>query len=332
MRALVLVCLLAGCTDSGQALRDDTWIFDPTTNQWAQGPSLPAPVAAHRAVLLDDGSVILVGGVSFAGGDDIVRCDLTANACVPIGRLQIPREHPDSVVLANQHVLVSGTVGHAPELIDPSNGVSIETQYEGMDTARLVRLPPGDALGVGEASAIFHAASETWQATSAPPERPDELLPLNDGNVLFVANDRNALVVFRFNSPLERWDHAATLNRVDWSFTATQLLDDRVLITGTQPSILLDLASGVTETTCDARCARWGHQMTVLLDGRVLVSGGQDGTDDADILIFSPAVKEWTALETPMPWRMYHSATRLSDGRVFVAGGDTGYLDGRAAD
>jgi len=45
-----------------------TQLYDPATNTWSNGPLLPAALAAHRAVRLDDGRVLILGGWRFPAG------------------------------------------------------------------------------------------------------------------------------------------------------------------------------------------------------------------------------------------------------------------------
>jgi len=47
----------------GRTARDSSEIFDPASQTWAPGPSLPRPSFAHRATRLANGDVLLCGGV-----------------------------------------------------------------------------------------------------------------------------------------------------------------------------------------------------------------------------------------------------------------------------
>ena len=48
-------------------------IYDPVSNQWSNGASLPQPLVGHRAALLPDGRVLIAGGVELANPPKTVK-------------------------------------------------------------------------------------------------------------------------------------------------------------------------------------------------------------------------------------------------------------------
>ena len=47
------------------SIQNNTEIYDPKTNSWSGGPNMRAPRAAHSAITLPDGRILLVGGISW---------------------------------------------------------------------------------------------------------------------------------------------------------------------------------------------------------------------------------------------------------------------------
>ncbi|WNG57899.1 hypothetical protein F0U59_26455 [Archangium gephyra] len=109
-------------------------------------------------------------------------------------------------------------------------------------------------------------------------------------------------------------------------FTATPLLDGRVLIvggitTGFQQTPTAELYSPTTGQFSSAGTltySRYWHTATRLADGRVLVVGGSSA---ASAEIFNPVTGTWALAGTPLENRSSHTATLLPDGRVLVTGG-----------
>ena len=117
-------------------------------------------------------------------------------------------------------------------------------------------------------------------------------------------------------------------------FTATALMDGRVLVTGgerlDQPvslksSDVYDPRSGHWTSLPDMGRKRGKHTATLLQDGRVLVAGGlavDSGLSErGSSEVYDPATGRWTAAANMSEPRYGHIAVRLQDGRVLAAGG-----------
>jgi hypothetical protein len=114
-------------------------------------------------------------------------------------------------------------------------------------------------------------------------------------------------------------------------FTATRLLDGRVLVTGgggegypsRTSAEIYDPATRRFTPTGSMKHGRWLHTATLLRDGRVLITGGRspDDADYASAEVFDPGTGTFRptgAMHTP---RQEHTATMLPDGRVLITGG-----------
>jgi len=117
-------------------------------------------------------------------------------------------------------------------------------------------------------------------------------------------------------------------------FTATALMDGRVLVTGgerlDQPVSLrsadvYDPRSGYWTSLPDMGQKRGKHTATLLEDGRVLVAGGlavgSGLSERGSSEVYDPATGRWAAAATMSEPRYGHIAVRLQDGRVLAAGG-----------
>jgi hypothetical protein len=86
--------------------------YDPTTDEFSLGPSVPSPRQAHRIALLDDGRVLIVGGWGRDApgqANDAYIYDPAADAIVATDPLNDPRLAPFIATLSDGRVLVVGS-------------------------------------------------------------------------------------------------------------------------------------------------------------------------------------------------------------------------------
>jgi N-acetylneuraminic acid mutarotase len=84
-------------------------LYDPATGTWSATRNLVSPLVFHRATLLDDGRVLLVGGIGNAG--DFKRAqiyDPSTATWASTGQSFPKRAFPTATVLEDNTVLMTG--------------------------------------------------------------------------------------------------------------------------------------------------------------------------------------------------------------------------------
>lgn len=261
---------------------------------------------AHTATLLQDGRVLVAGGV---GSDtSCALYDPATQTWTPTGSLAGGRQNHTATLLPDGRVLVTG--GYHEE--------------------------------VSVASAeIYNPATGEWaSAGSMATGRFDHgaaLLP--DGRVLVVAgreydhlqNVDNTLLSAEIYDPQSNtWSAAASLTRGRFEFTTTALPGGKVLAVGgygvtgflTQAEVY-DPATGVWSSAGSLNAGRYEHTATALWNGKVLVAGGYGGSLRNDAELYDPDSNSWMHAGSFNTARDRHAAALLPDGRVIIAGGNT---------
>ena len=104
--------LILEATGDGASLTTTIQFYDPATDEFSLGPSVPSPRQAHRIALLDDGRLLIVGGWGRdAPGQaaDAYIYDPEANAIVATDPLNDPRLAPFVATLTDGRALVVGS-------------------------------------------------------------------------------------------------------------------------------------------------------------------------------------------------------------------------------
>jgi len=190
--------------------------------EWHTVAAMTDARTGHTAVLLSGGVVLVAGGVAPTGAVDdpaLAFCELYTvgkNSWTPTGNLQRARRHHRATRLSDRTVLVTGgtapgSPGAAP--FDPFSQRTVELYNldTGAWTTR-AEMPSGRAFhravafGVGQVLVVGGAASDRDEAG------------YRSGFVYDIAGNS--------------WAPAAGLTTGRWSFAATALADDRVLVTG----------------------------------------------------------------------------------------------------
>ena len=162
-------------------------VYDPETQQFSVQGRLRKPRQDHSAILLDDGRILVVGGMDWSGGEPgpvsaIEAYDPAGQRSTKVGRLRQPRWDHDAFLLPDGRILIIGMVVRGDprwmdtrvfvELFDPGSGESQRLSRQGLDLMGRtgVRLADDRILLVGghRPGVIFDPASERFKETGRP--------------------------------------------------------------------------------------------------------------------------------------------------------------------
>lgn len=294
---------------------------------WQSTAAMSSPRVMHSATLLNDGRVLVVGGVDDTD-TPLASAEIFDPALgggvggfTPTGGLPLARREHTATKLQDGRVLIVGNALEASEnyVFDPAaNG--------------------GNGLFSPTGSCVIPRGQ-----TSAT------LLP--DGRVLIVGGGLNAETSAEIfdpagNSGIGSFSLTGTMAYPRLGPAASRLVDGRVMIVGTN-SALAPIGAWLTAEIFDPMgnsgtgsfseapaqvSPRGRHTMTSLADGRLFMAGGVERRPDPPHSTFLPIVTQiydpaansgagTFAAGPNFASRDGHTATRLHDGRVLLTGG-----------
>lgn len=266
---------------------------------WSDAGRISNDIMQHKAVLLKDGQVLVVGGSTYRRETYLYNPD-TATWRPTAGVATLPRLYHTATRLADGRVLATGG-------------------------AR------GNADNTAE---LYDPATETWTRTGnmTQPRRYHTATLLPNGRILVVGSDvpGQGATAELYDPATGTWTPTGSLLKGRSQHTAALLPGGRVLVAGgidengtmTASAEVYDPATGTWTSAGNMRMARLNHTATELTDGRVLVAGGTaDTTQAASVEIYDPATGNWVATGHLNQRRHSHAATILRTGQVLITGG-----------
>jgi hypothetical protein len=329
----VLICGGTVNGDVGGVL-SSTEIYDPGSHSFTATGSMTAAREGATATLLDDGRVLVAGGVQNIGfRSELASAEIydpARGTFTPTAPMHTPREGHTATLLRDGRVLIAG---------GSDNGVHTLASAE-----------------------IYDPSSGAWTRTGdmTQPREAQVAVRLNSGKVLIAGGGRGDLPGgYIAYQTAEIYDPAAgaftalrAQMHLDRVGAGAMLLDDgRVLIVGGKSSKMIlteggpnlysltplksaELFDPESETfirVSDMRVPHYLPTLTRLRDGRVLVVGGWRmegplivGMRDAEI--FLPYADNFVTAGSTHVARLENTASILPDGEVLIAGG----IDGRS--
>ncbi len=236
--------------------------YDPVADRWTPVAALAAGRIAHTATLLNDGTVLVVGGGGYTNESRPVaeRYDPHTDRWTPTAPLLHERRQGQAAtVLADGRVLITGglpapeagctqdacVVGplREAEIYEPATNrwmaaAPLPTPYTD-HTATL--LPDGRVLVVGgRTAALYDSTTAQWASVARPAAATFSVnhtaTVLADGTVLvvggFISGQTPSETVERFDPTVNRWTIAAPLTVGRVAHTATVLPAGGVLVVG----------------------------------------------------------------------------------------------------
>jgi hypothetical protein len=271
-----------------------TEIFDPLSRTFSPGPTMSVERTTHTATRLDDGRILLVGGIDSVGVAH-TSCEIydrATDSLVATGSMSAPRSGHTATLLDDGRVLVTG--GFA--------------DYQNPETEWAA------ALNTAQDSAeLYDPATGVWTQvaqTMAAKRAGHSATKLLDGKVLLVCGIRGGGVGGGI------WG-----GNIVPSFTqTTEIFDPATETFALQDELHVPVTFGIIGG------GRAFHGASLLPNGNVLVSGGiysggqySEAISTIDIQVFDGV--EWSLanpLPTPMAW---HSQLTLRNGKVLVSAG-----------
>ena len=295
--------------------------------------SVAAPDVARgrqTATLLEDGTVLVVGGRGYTGTGTLARADRfdpVASTFRDGGSLATARHDHAAIRLADGKVLVTG-------------GWDQSTAGTGFDPVLRTteRYDPGASAFTTGPEMVF-------------PRRHHTMTLLEDGRVLVAGGIQLRGSGFGASPNTETYDPAAdaftegprmVASSGRWLHSATRLADGRVLVAGGRDNNcrdacplyalasaeIYDPATGTFAPTGSLNVSRYGHSAALLPDGRVLVLGGatfEDLGTPGDAVtaaeVWDPATGAFSRAGSTREGRAFHALAPLNDGRLLLVGG-----------
>ena len=292
-------------------------LYDPASGRWTPTAPMHMPRLQHTATVLRDGRVLVVGGWTKPGSDQMTASaeiyDPATGRWTLTGSMHAPRFDFAAVLLPGGRVLVAG---------GGSSGWYVSTTAE-----------------------LYDPATGRWSETGSMhgPRIHATLLLLRTGKVLVIGNGGNDPSAELYDPGTGRWTETGGLEVPRSRVTATVLQDGRVLVAGGRylpdtPAAaapysfaeIYDPTTGSWRPTGPMVFARVNHAAVVLPDGRVVVVGGANLTmrycppcdPMSDVEIYDPAASVWSVVTPMHEARGNPTAVLLADGGVLVTGED----------
>jgi hypothetical protein len=272
-------------------------------NQWTLAAAMNAPRAQACSAILQDGSMLVAGGLGSSGAVNTAEIYGTGGAFTATSPMNQARSGAACATLMDGTVLVMGG---------------------------------DDGTGALSTAEIFNPSTQTWKITgSLNAPREGHQAVVNGWGAVWVAGGTNASGIVaaleEFDPPTGTFRTVGTLTTPRTEFAMALLPGLKVMIAGgtngTATIGSVEIYNGVLGTVAVAGAmaqARQDFAAAALPDGTVLITGGRDvkGNLLSSTEIFDPVQGVSAAGPGLLTPRAYHSAYGLANnGQVLIAGG-----------
>ncbi len=333
------------------------WRYALATDEWSEGPPLPAPRGGGVLVARGDTLHFLGGWLPDRNTDSPDHWALVVGSDDWQRRAPLPepRGHVAAVVLEGALQVVGGSVGHDPVPVD----VPTVHRYDPTRDAWVAQPPLPFAVSHTEPSTVRYGDGILVVGGRGRPdgrENLDDILwyepavarwrqlgrtprPMLGGMAVVRAETLHVgLGAARSNHPTDSSVHRRALRDAWYQLDSLPLPlgevaggiigDSLVLVgEGNSATLLFDLARGrwLAPLAAAVRPAPGNHHAAEVLDGKLYLLGGLGGDAAGLVQVYDPATNRWS-LRAPMPFAAGSSASAVIGGRIVVAGGIVGRL------
>ena len=282
-----------------------TKLYDPKANTWSAGPPLIHPHAMATATLLQNGKVLIVGGVSqgtvsisdaFA---DAELYDPKTNTWSEAASLPIGRYSHQAFLLHDGRVLVLG----------------------------------GDTFASG-GTASACASCANGAASTAGRTLLSDVLPDVNRSPIYCGTGgcpRPATSVEIYNSATNTWPLGASVPDARQYYGASLLPNGDILVAGgllngigTNTVEIYDPTHNTWSAAAPMQMPRAGPSAMPLATGKVLVFGGDSGqvsiNAEKSAEVYDPATNSWSTTGDSINPHGLSAAAELADGRILACG------------
>jgi hypothetical protein len=333
--------------------------FAPAIGSFATTGSLNTARYGHTASLLQNGEVLVTGGL---GANGIYAPLASAEIYNPAtgkwtatGNMSVGRTAFTATLLQNGEVLVAGGTGYTAncfataELYNPSTGTwaatGSMTQARCLHTATL--LPSGEVLVAGGVDSLFNTpntaataelynpSTGVWQTTgSLNVSRASQAALLENGQVLLAGgyNTLNNTSTYLASTELydpstAQWSLAASMQSPTSSPTTPVLLTNNDVLIADEAQFYNSGSASWTSTGPLPKTAGAPIVASLLNTGNVLASGtrcnysGCGNAPSTVCFLYTFSSNSWSAAGNMNKARLGHTSTLLPNGKVLIAGG-----------
>jgi hypothetical protein len=313
---------------------------NPVCAAWAGRAPMNTARANHTATLLQNGNVLVAGGLSAAFTTSAEIYDPVANTWTPVAPMNAARGDHSATLLVNGKVLVAGGYNglnalSSAEIYNPSNNSWTTTPP--MNSARFKHtatlLPNGKVLIAGGSeltkAELYDPSTNMWipvpDMSAGRQEHTATLL--NNGKVLITGGlSPNGPIAEAqlFDFTTNTWSPGGSMTINRYRFKAALLNNGKVLAaSGTVTSCeIYDPATNIWSFGPSVSTARDLFAMTILGNGNVLATGGEMGSTELNTTeVYSALSNSWSSDGNMTTPRQSHTITLFANGKALVTGG-----------
>jgi hypothetical protein len=315
---------------------------------WAPAAPMAAARYGHAAVRLDDGRVLVVGGMDATTANlaSAEIYDPTTNVWTGAPDMGAARALPSAVPIGGGRILVVGGTSADAEIFDGAAWTAAAPMTHARYYQRAVALASGKVLvaggGAPEAE-LYDPATDSWSSagTMATTRESFALFATQTGAIAIGGDDTATVPATKlasteiYDATSNAWHAGPSMTDDRYDFSAGKMADGRIFVAGgygssgaTISRAEMLLADGSQwESVAGTLSPREEAPAVVTAGGGLLVAGGGD-TGNAEIWYDGSSWVDAGAFDVPV--RVLATLTELVDGRVLLVGGaqDDGAVSG----